>query len=159
MSTVVGSGNLLFEPVENWEKLPAGWEFIDAAGVAVDSKDNVFVFNRGEHPVIVFDREGNVVRSFGEGHFSKRTHGIHVAPDDTVFCVDDGRNMVQQFTPEGKLLLTLGEPDKPSRKWGGEPFNRPTHIAISPVTKDIYVTDGYGNCRITNTRMPNCWQR
>jgi hypothetical protein len=46
MATVVGSGMLLFTPVENWEKLPSGWEFIDVAGVAVDSKDNVYVFNR-----------------------------------------------------------------------------------------------------------------
>ena len=35
MATVVGSGMLLFTPVENWEKLPSGWEFIDVAGVAV----------------------------------------------------------------------------------------------------------------------------
>ena len=52
MATTVGSGNLLFEPVENWEKLPPGWEFIDVAGVAVDSKDNVYAFNRSEHPVV-----------------------------------------------------------------------------------------------------------
>ena len=152
MTTVLGSGNLLFEPVENWEKLPAGWEFIDVAGVAVDSKDNVYVFNRGEHPVIVFDRDGNMLRSFGEGRFSKRTHGIHVGPDDAVYCVDDGHHTVWKFTPEGKLLLTLGEPDKPARKWGGEPFNRPTHVAISALTHDIYVSDGYGNCRIHRFR-------
>ena len=41
MAMTLGSGTLLFEPVENWEKLPAGWELIDVAGVAVDSKDNV----------------------------------------------------------------------------------------------------------------------
>ncbi len=63
MATIVGSGMLLFEPVENWEKLPPGWEFIDVAGVAVDSKDNVYVFNRSEHPVIVFDREGSFLRT------------------------------------------------------------------------------------------------
>src|SRR5207237_10634467 len=89
MSGNLGSGNLLFEPVENWEKLPAGWEFVDVAGVAVDSKDNVYVFNRGEHPLIVFDRDGNVLRSFGEDIFSKRTHGLHIGPDDSVYCVDD----------------------------------------------------------------------
>ena len=148
MSVTLGSGSLQFEPVENWEKLPPGWAFVDAAGVAVDSKDNVYVFNRGEHPVIVFDRDGNMLRSFGEGHFSQRTHGIHIGPDDEVYCVDDGRHIVQRFTPEGKLLLTLGDPDKPAPKWQGEPFNRPTHVAISPVTRDIYVSDGYGNCRI-----------
>jgi DNA-binding beta-propeller fold protein YncE len=148
MSTIVGSGKLLFEPVEHWEKLPAGWEFIDAAGVAVDSKDNVYVFNRSEHPIIVFDRDGNFLRSFGEGLFSGRMHGIHIGPDDSVYCVDDGLHTVQKFTPEGKLLMTLGKPNEPAPKWKGEPFNRPTHVAISPINHDIFVSDGYGNCRI-----------
>ena len=40
-------------------RLPEGWSFVEATSVAVDAKDNVHVFNRGEHPVIVFDREGN----------------------------------------------------------------------------------------------------
>lgn len=47
MATILGSGNVRFEPVENWEKLPEGWAFVDVAGVAVDSKDNVYAFNRG----------------------------------------------------------------------------------------------------------------
>src|SRR5438094_8508926 len=92
MATIVGSGMLLFTPVENWEKLPSGWEFIDVAGVAVDSKDNVYVFNRSEHPVIVFDRDGNFLRSWGDGMFSTRTHGIHIGPGDLVYCVDDGNH-------------------------------------------------------------------
>src|SRR5207244_13038991 len=82
MATVVGSGMLLFTPVENWEKLPSGWEFIDVAGVAVDSKDNVYVFNRSEHPVMVFDRDGNFMRSWGEGMFSTRTPGSPYDHDD-----------------------------------------------------------------------------
>jgi DNA-binding beta-propeller fold protein YncE len=139
---------LHFQPVMNWEKLPAGWTFVDVAGVAVNSREEVYVFNRGEHPVIVFDLEGNFLRSFGEGKFSGRMHGIHVGPDDSVYCVDDGLHTVQQFTPDGRLLLTLGTPNQPSPKWKGEPFNRPTHVAVSPTTHAIYVTDGYGNCRV-----------
>ena len=146
--TVLGSGDLLFEPVIGWEKMPPGWSFVDVAGVAVDSRDNVFVFNRGEHPVIVFDRDGNFLRSFGEGRFSGRMHGIHVAPDDSVYCVDDGLHTVQQFSADGRLLTTLGTPNRPSAKWQGEPFNRPTHVAVSVRTGNIYVTDGYGNCRV-----------
>src|SRR6266516_3031804 len=134
MATVVGSGMLLFTPVENWEKLPSGWEFIDVAGVAVDSKDNVYVFNRSEHPVIVFDRDGNFLRSWGEGLFSTRTHGIHIGPDDMVYCVDDGIHTVQKFSLDGQLLMTLGSPNSPAPKWQGNPFNRPTHVAVSPVT-------------------------
>src|SRR5467141_2938553 len=148
MATIVGSGMLLFTPVENWEKLPPGWEFIDVAGVAVDSQDNVCVFNRSEHPVIVFDREGNFLRSWGEGLFSRRTHAIHLGPDDSVYCTDDGDHTIRKFTPEGKLLLTIGSPNQPSKRFSGIPFNRPTHVALSPFTNDIYISDGYGNSRV-----------
>ena len=118
------------------------------AGVAVDSKDDVYVFNRGEHPVIVFDRDGNFLRSWGEDMYAPRTHGIHIAPDDTVYCANDAMHTIQKFTPEGKLLMTLGTERSPAPVWEGQPFNRPTHAAVSPVTGDIYVSDGYGNCRV-----------
>ena len=148
MTMTLGTGNLIFEQVKGWEKLPAGWSFVDVAGVAVDSSDNVYVFNRGEHPVIVFGRDGEFLSSWGEGMFSERTHGIHIGPDDTVYCVDDGLHTVQKFTSDGRLLMTLGSPRQPSPKWGGQPFNRPTHVAVSPATGDLYISDGYGNCRI-----------
>jgi DNA-binding beta-propeller fold protein YncE len=148
MTMRLGSGELLFEPVEGWEKLPEGWSFIDVAGVAVDARDNVYVFNRGEHPVAVFDRDGRLLRSFGEGLFSQRPHGIHTGPDDSVYCVDDGLHTIQKFTLEGKLLMTLGSPNQPAPKWQGKPFNRPTHVAVSRVTGHLYVSDGYGNSRI-----------
>ena len=148
MTSTLGSGNLIFEPVEDWEKLPEGWAFEDVAGVAVDPKDNVYLLTRGKHPVIVFDREGNFLRSWGEGFFSSRTHGIHISPDGFVYCIDDGLHTIQKFTLEGELVMTLGTPNQPSPKWGGQPFNRPTHVAVSPVTGDMYVSDGYGNCRI-----------
>ena len=55
----LGSGDYTYEPVEGWAKLPPGWSFREIGGVGVDSKDNVYVFNRGAHPMIVFDRDGN----------------------------------------------------------------------------------------------------
>jgi hypothetical protein len=64
--------------VENWAKLPDGWSSRTSRG-RVDSKDNVYVFNRGEHPMMVFDRDGNFLRSWGEGLFP-RAHGVHMAP-------------------------------------------------------------------------------
>src|SRR5262249_41276397 len=85
----VGSGAYTYEPVENWAKLPPGWSFKEIGGVGVDRHDNVFVFNRGEHPMIVFDRDGNFLRSFGEGMFP-RAHGVFMAPDDTIWLTDDG---------------------------------------------------------------------
>jgi DNA-binding beta-propeller fold protein YncE len=147
MSVILGSGEHRYRVVENWAKLPDGWSFKDVAAVGVDSNDQVYVFNRGEHPVIVFDREGKFLRSWGEGVF-RRAHGITIGPDGTLWLTDDLHHTVRQFTPEGKLLLTLGDPDTPSALHGGKPFNRPTHVALCPKNGDIYVSDGYGNSRV-----------
>ena len=136
-----------YTPVVGWGKLPPGWRFVEATAVAVDAADDVWVFNRGEHPVIVFDRDGNFKRSWGEDQI-RRAHGITIGPDETVWLTDDLHHTVRQFTKEGKLLLTIGNPDTPSGPHGGKPFNRPTHVAISPKTGDVYVSDGYGNSRV-----------
>ena len=135
-----------YRPVEGWGRLPEGWSFVEATSAAVDAQDNVHVFNRGPHPVIVFDRDGKFLRSWGEGVF-RRAHGITIGPDGTLWLTDDLHHTVRQFTPDGKLLLTLGDPDKPSALHGGKPFNRPTHVALCPRTGDVYVSDGYGNSR------------
>ena len=74
MSVILGTGEHRYRVVENWAKLPDGWEFRDVAAVAVDSKDRVYVFNRGQHPMMVFDRDGKFLRSWGEGLFG-RAHG------------------------------------------------------------------------------------
>jgi len=136
-----------YKPVVGWGTLPDGWSFVEATAVAVDAHDDVWVFNRGAHPVIVFDREGAFKRSWGEGVI-RRAHGITIGPDGTIWLTDDLHHTVRQFTPAGKLLLTIGDPDTPSTAHGGKPFNRPTHVAISPRTGDVYVSDGYGNSRV-----------
>jgi sugar lactone lactonase YvrE len=147
-----------YEVVEGWEQLPAGYVHRDVAGVAVDSEDRVYLICRGEHPVIVYERSGRFLRSWGEGEFTYRTHGITIGPDDTVYCTDDGNHTVRQFTPDGKLLMTLGTLNHPSdtgydgKNTGtvsrpGGPFNRPTNLAVGP-RGYLYVSDGYGNCRV-----------
>ena len=69
-SSIVGSGAYTFEVQEDWAKLPAGWE-MPAAAVTVDARDRVYCFNRSpEHPVAVFDREGNYLSSWGAGLFA-----------------------------------------------------------------------------------------
>ena len=142
----VGSGDYVYEPVVDWAKLSAGWSFKEIGSVGVDKNDNVYVFNRGEHPMIVFDRDGNFLRSWGEGVFP-RAHGVFMAPDDTIWLTDDGDHTVRQCTLEGKVLLTLGIPGKPAPYMSGEPFHRCTHTAMSP-QGDMYVSDGYGNSRV-----------
>ncbi len=155
MST--GEG-LRYDLVEGWEQLPRGYEHRDVAGVAVDGEDRVYLICRGDHPVIVYDQKGRFLRSWGEGDFTYRTHGITIGPDGTVYCTDDGNHTVRRFTPEGKLLLTLGTMNTPSDTGydgkntatatrPGGPFNRPTNLAVGP-RGDLYVSDGYGNCRV-----------
>src|SRR5262245_33244159 len=146
MTAILGSGEHRYRVVEDWAKLPDGWEFRDVASVAVDSKDRVYVFNRGEHPMIVFDREGNFIRSWGEGTFP-RAHGLHIDANDILYCTDDGGHVVRKCTTEGKVLLEIGVPGKETPYMSGLPFHRCTHTALSP-KGEIYVSDGYGNARI-----------
>ncbi len=136
-----------FRAVEGWGRLPEGWSFVEATSVGVDSRDNVYVFNRGEHPVIVFDRAGTFLRSWGEGVF-RRPHGITIGPDGSLWLTDDAHHTIRQFTADGKLLLTIGNPDQPSSLHGGKPFNRPTHVALCPHTGNVYISDGYGNSHV-----------
>jgi DNA-binding beta-propeller fold protein YncE len=125
----------------------------------------VYVANRGAHPVVVLDRNGNLLTTWGKGLFSTRAHGIYAGPDDTIYCTDDGSHTMYKFSPGGKLLLTLGKKDQPSDtgytqppgsrltdslstiKRAGPPFNHPTGVALSS-SGDIYVSDGYGNARV-----------
>jgi DNA-binding beta-propeller fold protein YncE len=146
MSAILGGGEHRYRVVENWAKLPEGWEFKDVAAVAVDSKDRVYCFNRGEHPMIVFDREGNFLKSWGEGRYP-RAHGIHIDENDILYLTDDGGHFVRKCDTEGKVLLEIGVPGKPQPYMSGKPFHRCTHTALSP-KGDIYVSDGYGNARV-----------
>ena len=153
----VGEGDFSFEAHEHWAQLPEGWSFVEVAGVASDSLGRIHVFNRGEHPVIVFNRDGQFLRSWGEGIFT-RAHGITIGPDDSVYLADDLGHTVRKFTLEGKLLLTLGTSGSASAtgaigldyrtiRHAGPPFNLPTNLALSP-RGEMYVTDGYGNARV-----------
>src|SRR5439155_8515447 len=146
MGVTVGSGDYRYEVIEGWGKLPDGWTFREVAAVALDKKDQIYAFTRGQHPIIVFDRDGNFLRSWGEGTF-KRAHGATMGPDETIYLTDNGDHTVRKCTLDGKVLFTLGVPAKPAPYQSGEPFNRCTHVAFSP-KGEIYVSDGYGNSRV-----------
>jgi len=139
----MGTSNtdLTYEVVEGWGKLPEGWKFTQVAGIAVDSRDRVYVYNRGEHPLIIFDREGNFLTSWGEGVLTRGGHGIFIDADDYVYLADRAMQTVLKFTPEGERLLTLGTEGQANE---GKPFNNLTDVALSP-SGEIYVSDGYGN--------------
>lgn len=147
----------------SWEQRPAGISHRDVAGVAVDSADQVYLFTRSDHQVLVYTAAGEFVRAWGSGIFSN-AHSIRIGPDGAVYCVDNGDHSVRKFSPDGELLMTLGVPGTPSQTGyrtdlpvrvhnvetvsrPGAPFNGCTDVAIGP-RGDVFVTDGYGNCRV-----------
>jgi outer membrane protein assembly factor BamB len=146
MNAIVGSGDFTYRVIDNWAKLPDGWKLGDVGGVGIDSRDRVYVFHRGPHPLIVFDREGNFLKSWGDGLFP-RAHGVHMGPDESIYLTDDGAHAVWKCSLEGKVLLTIGIPGQSVPFMNGNPFRGCTHTALSP-DNHIYVSDGYGNARI-----------
>jgi streptogramin lyase len=157
MTELVGTGELLFEPVSDWPQLPDSVQLVEAVGVATDSQDRVYIFNRGDPPVLVCDRDGNLQRSWGAGQFV-RPHGIWIASDDTIYLTDDCGHSVRQFSSDGELLKTIGPSGERSETGavdfdhrnitsGGAPYNLPTNSVLAQ-NGDLYVTDGYGNARV-----------
>jgi hypothetical protein len=162
MDAVVGRGKHTFRVDENWARVPLSIEMKPAA-VAVDSKDRVFCFNRSnEHPVVIFDRNGAFLGSWGAKLF-RFPHAIRIDGQDRVWLTEGHDGQFMQFTVEGKLIRTIGEKgrksdtgvpadDFTSAAWkkvthGGDPFNLPTDIVELP-NGDMYMTDGYGNARV-----------
>jgi DNA-binding beta-propeller fold protein YncE len=139
-----GRGKYTYEVVEGWGKLPAGWSFGWIPAVAVDSRDRVYVYSRSEHPMVVFDRDGNFLTAWGEDVL-KDAHGLFIDRNDILWCVERDTHCVHKMTTEGKLLMTIGIPGVPGED--GKPFRKPTDIAFSS-TGEIFISDGYGNSRI-----------
>ena len=142
----VGYGRYVYQHVPGWARLPKGWEWADCAGVAVDSKDRIYVYNRGPHPMMVFDTAGNLLSTWGEG-ILRTAHHVFAAPDDTLYTTDIGDHTVRKWTTDGKLLMQLGKANEPAEAMSGKPFNRPTDVTVAP-DGTLYITDGYGNARV-----------
>ncbi len=126
--------------------MPEGWSFGRVSAVATDSNNQVFVFHRGEtaDPIVVFDADGNYVRSFGRGMFGNE-HGLRIDRYDNVWVTDNGDHQVMKFSNDGELQLTLGI--KGEAGTTDETFDRPADISFGP-NDELYVADGYGNNRV-----------
>jgi DNA-binding beta-propeller fold protein YncE len=130
--------------VKDWAKLPKGWNFGESSGVAVDKQDNVWVFNRGAHPVIQFDKNGNFLQSWGEGLF-KASHGIRLDADGNIWAIDVKGHLVLKFSRAGKVQMVIGR--SPGSNDSKDAFNEPTGIAFA-ANGDLFISDGYVNSRI-----------
>ena len=147
MTTRLGSGDYVYEELAGWAQLPEGWTFKEVADVTVDAQDRVYVFNRGDHPLMVFEADGSFVCAWGEELFV-RPHGITTGPEGTLYCVDDGAHCIYQCSFDGQVLMTIGVPGEPTPRYSGRPFSQPTKVALAPGTGELYVADGYGNARV-----------
>src|SRR6266850_666338 len=97
----------------SWAKLPAGAKWGGVISVDPASNGDIWVFHRGETPLLRFDPSGKVVKSFGAGMIVQ-AHGMTVDRDGNVWVTDaqikDGKgNQVLKFSPDGKLLMALGK--------------------------------------------------
>jgi DNA-binding beta-propeller fold protein YncE len=160
--TIVGSGRHTYRQHIDWAKLPPDIEFRPAA-VAVDSEDRVYAFNRVDaHPVVVFDRDGSFLKSWGAGQF-RFPHSIRFVAPNRAWLSDEHLQQFYEYTADGQRLRSIGvrgfrsdtgvpDDDFGSTAWkrvthGGGPFNLPTDIAPAP-DGSLFMTDGYGNSRV-----------
>ena len=143
---MLGYGNYTYIPIENWGNSSDEIILGDVAGIAIDAKDDVYLFNRGEHPVVVLSQHGDVLRTWGHGIF-KNPHGASIGPDQCIYLTDNFDHTVRKFSLTGELLMELGTPDISSGFMSGKPFCKCTHCSISP-SGDIFVSDGYNNACI-----------
>ena len=154
---LVGDGNFVYQALDHWHSLPAGVDLVEAVGVATDSQDRVFVFNRGRQAINVFDRDGSHLFGWQAGIFT-RPHGITIGPDDFLYLCDDRDHTVHKYTAEGELIWTLGTRGQPSDtgtvgfdfraiQQAAGPFNQPTNLALAN-DGSFYISDGYANARV-----------
>ena len=153
--TTVGAGKYTYSLSQDWAKLPGGETFGVVSAVATDSQDRVYVFQRKDPPVVVFDRDGNHLSSWGSGVIAD-PHGIYIT-DDTVYLTDREDSVAVKFTLDGRPLQVLGQrgvhSDTGCEKPGdlvpraAGPFNYPTELVPGP-SGDLYVSDGYRNSRV-----------
>ncbi len=123
----------------------AGWELGYPSAVAMDKTGNLYVLQRSEKadPVLVVDRNGRIIRSWGKGMF-KIPHSIRIDPAGNVWTVDASSSMIFKFSPAGEKLMEISVGGQPEAKTG---FNGTTDIAFAP-NGHLFISDGYGNARI-----------
>lgn len=151
----VGSGKYTYNLIENWARLPEGQTFGNTSAVATDSQDRVYVFQRKDPPVLVFERDGTYITGWGISAFAN-PHGIYIE-NDIVYLTDRDDSVCLIYTLDGKPVQILGKRGEHSdtgceqpgtlvpRSAG--PFNYPTEMVPSP-SGDLYITDGYRNARV-----------
>jgi len=168
----------LFEVDPLWPKpLPNHWLLGSTIGVAVDSRDHVWIIHRGNFveneipaaldppradeccfpapPVLEFDPDGNLVGHWGgpgEGYdWPTSNHGITVDHMDNVWIGGNGPDdsHVLKFSRSGEFLMQVGDPghEQPNSNAANH-FSRVAKLAFDAEANEMYLADGYGNKRV-----------
>ena len=146
----LGQGDYKYEEVDGWAQLPEGWQFSLVSDAAIDSRGRIYAFTRGKHPIIVFDKDGRFITSWGYGEFGlsphlvSQSHGIFIGPNDEVYLTDAYQHVVRRYTRLGEMEREWGTPGVPGITHYRQEFNMPTGVAIGP-DHSLYISDGYGN--------------
>ncbi|MGH9667234.1 MAG: peptidyl-alpha-hydroxyglycine alpha-amidating lyase family protein, partial [Bryobacteraceae bacterium] len=99
-------------------KYPAGIYAGEVAGVATNSKGDIFVYQRAGHPyaslggsrifvhgqdqLLEFDGTGKYVREIGKGVYADLVaNSVRVDAHDNVWAVDRAAGMVIKYSPDG----------------------------------------------------------
>jgi len=136
-------GAVVFTPAADFplvaEKIALG----ACAATAVDTHGRIYLFHRGEKPILQLDAQGKLLRGWGEGEI-KAAHGLRVDADDNVWVTDMNGHRVLKYSPLGELLLSLGTGEPGD---GDDQFNKPTDIGFG-AAGEFFISDGYGNSRV-----------
>ena len=175
--TTVKAGNSLpyFNVDPFWPKsLPNNWLVGQVSGVAVDSKDHIWIIHRPdslgedeaatlpskEFPyvpapsVIKFDREGNIIQTWdgpGEDYeWPENEHGIFIDEEDNVWIGGNGDNdhQVLKFRKDGSFLLQIGKAGKTGGNDDTNLLGKPAEMDVDTIANEVYIADGYYNNRI-----------
>ena len=96
----VGTGKYTYELIRDFCKLPAGQTFGLVSRVAADAQDRIYVFQRKDPPVVIFDRNGKYLGAWGSGEVTD-PHGLKIV-GDTVYTTDRSDSVAKSFTLDGK---------------------------------------------------------
>ena len=130
--------------------LPPG--FGGVPSVALDSKGNLWVFQRAEEgkpQLFKFDPNYRIILQVGPDviGYQEKAHGMAVDPEDNVWITAAGTSTVTKLSPEGKVLLTLGERNRRG-DWDEAKGQRllwePVMVAFAP-NGDVFIAEGHAN--------------
>ena len=112
-----------------------------------DSRERVYVCQQQQDPpVLVFDRDGRFLGSWGSGYIVE-PHTMYIGPDDVIYLADRGDHVALKLSVEGEVLLEIGNRGQPSDTGcfedegvvprAGGPFNRPTRLVALAVGRPV----------------------